>query len=239
MNDAAVNALKSKEDLTIDDLRTIVELLRAPDGCPWDKVQTHKSIRRDLIEETYEVVEGIDKNDDAILEEELGDLLLQVVFHARIAEEEGAFDLDRVADGISKKLILRHPHIFGDVQADTVDQVLTNWDAIKKVEKDQKSDREVLDAVSHALPGLMRASKIASKLRKLGYDVPDAAAELAAKLDAADANAGAADAAAGSEIEFIAGELLFAAAARAKALGIDPEKALSDACDRRVAAAKD
>ena len=145
MNKQRIEALKAKENYKIGDLIEIMSILREPGGCPWDREQNHHTIRRNLIEETYEVVEAIDKDDMTLMQEELGDLLLQVVFHARIAEEDDEFDFDDVADGICKKLILRHPHIFGDVQADTTEQVLTNWDNIKKEEKHQKTDREVLD----------------------------------------------------------------------------------------------
>ena len=233
MNKQKINELNKKSRYTIDDLREITKLLRAPDGCPWDRVQTHKSIRRDLIEETYEVAEAIDRDSSEMMCEELGDLLLQVVFHADLASDEGRFNLDDVADGICKKLILRHPHIFADVSADTTEQVLTNWDKIKKVEKNQKSDREVLDAVSHALPSLMRAEKLAGKSVKLGIDSePEAAfAELAGRLDNLSEPS--------EEAGRVIGELLYKTAALAKRLGVDSEKALADECDRVVLKAKD
>ncbi|MBE6612117.1 MAG: MazG family protein [Ruminococcaceae bacterium] len=213
MNERA-KRLTEKTSYTMNDLREIMELLRAEDGCPWDREQTHQSIRRDLIEETYEVVEGIDKDDAAILREELGDLMLQVVFHARIAEEAGRFDLDDVADGICRKLILRHPHIFGNVVAETADEVLKNWDAIKKVEKNQKNPKEVLDAVSHALPALIRADKICGKAKKLGT-----APIAPAKID-----------------PDTVGETLLAIVAAAKEAGVDCEKALSDTLDAYISA---
>ena len=134
-------ALQIKENYTFDDLLTIMSILRAPGGCPWDIEQTHQSIRKNLIEEAYEVCEGIDSNDDAILCEELGDLLLQVVFHAQIAQDDNRFTINEVADGVCKKLIRRHPHIFADVKADTSDQVLENWDQIKKAEKAKKEEQ--------------------------------------------------------------------------------------------------
>lgn len=155
--------LMTKTDYKFNDLVEIVDLLRAPDGCPWDKEQTHKSIRKGLIEETYEVVEGIDKDDSDIMCEELGDLLLQVVFHASIAASDDRFDIDKVCDGICKKLIYRHPHVFGNVTADTSAEVLKNWDELKKKEKGQKQLSDVLDGVSSALPSLMRAQKLIKK----------------------------------------------------------------------------
>ena len=129
--------LINKEKYTFDDLVYIMELLRAPDGCPWDREQDHKSIRKNFIEETYEVCEAIDTNDSELLCEELGDVLLQVVFHARISEEDGDFTVNEVISGVCKKLIHRHPHIFADVVADTSDEVLKNWENIKKEEKFQ------------------------------------------------------------------------------------------------------
>lgn len=220
-----IQALKQKSSYTLTDLREIMEILRSPGGCPWDIEQDHKSIRRNLIEETYEVIEAIDTDNKALMCEELGDLVLQVVFHARIAEEAGRFNLDDVADGICKKLILRHPHIFADVKADTAEEVLNNWDKIKVVEKHQKSDREVLDSVSHSLPALIRADKLASKAAKLGYDVPEN--EILGTLNSNNIDA-----------EKFIGDLLFSVVAHAKELGVDAEKALSDACDRLVMTAK-
>ncbi len=203
-----------------------MEILRSEDGCPWDREQTHQSIRRDLIEETYEVIEAIDRDSEVMLCEELGDLLLQVVFHARIAEEAGRFSLDEVADGICKKLILRHPHIFGDVKVDSTEQVLTNWDAIKKVEKSQESDRAVLDAVSHALPSLIRADKLIKKAGKMGITVGP-------ELTLPDAAPGT------DEASKQIGELLLSAVSLARQYGVEPEKALQDACDALVLRAKD
>ena len=241
MNKQRIEALKAKENYKIGDLIEIMSILREPGGCPWDREQNHHTIRRNLIEETYEVVEAIDKDDMTLMQEELGDLLLQVVFHARIAEEDDEFDFDDVADGICRKLILRHPHIFGDVQADTTEQVLTNWDNIKKEEKHQKTDREVLDSVSHSLPSLIRADKVGSKVRKLGYDdhasdFENASSEFTKIYE--NMNADKPDETP-EEVEAAVGKLLFTAVQIAHRLGVDPEKALGDECDRVVADAKD
>ena len=122
----------------MEDLLKIMEMLRGEGGCPWDREQTHQSIRKNMIEEAYETAEAIDLGDAVMLREELGDVLMQVVFHARISQEEGGFSFDDVCDGICKKLILRHPHIFGSVQVSDSAEVLKNWDAIKKEEKGQK-----------------------------------------------------------------------------------------------------
>ena len=171
--EAAAFLTKTRYDFA--DLCTIMKLLRAPGGCPWDREQTHRSIRKNLIEETYEVVEAIDNDDNVLLREELGDLMLQVVFHARMAEEEGAFDIGDVCDEICRKLIVRHPHIFSDVTASTSGEVLDNWDKIKRATKKQKSTTESMQSVSRALPSLMRAYKLGEKAAKTGFDFPDAA----------------------------------------------------------------
>ena len=137
-----IDSFQFKENYDINDLVDIVEILRSPEGCPWDREQDHKSIRRDFLEETYEVIEAINKDDRDGLLEELGDVLLQVVFHTQIEREKGSFELSNVADGICKKMIERHPHVFGNVNAETSEQVLENWDVIKKRTKSQKTQTE-------------------------------------------------------------------------------------------------
>ena len=144
-----------KEMYTIGDLLEVMERLRAPDGCPWDREQTHRSIRQCFLEETYEAVEAIDTDDTELLKEELGDVLFQVVFHAQLEKEKGTFTFDDVTDGVVRKMILRHPHVFGDVSVSGTGDVLRNWDAIKKASKHQKSQAEVLDSVAKTLPALM------------------------------------------------------------------------------------
>ena len=134
----------TSERMTAADLRMITALLRSPDGCPWDREQTHESVRENFIEETYEVVEAIDNRDPVLLCEELGDVLLQVMFHARMEEERGSFTFDDVCNGICRKLILRHPHVFGDTEVSGTAQVLDNWDAIKAAL--QESDHRDRDA---------------------------------------------------------------------------------------------
>lgn len=155
---------KEKESYEMADLLEIVRLLRSPDGCPWDKVQTHASMRKELIEETYEVIEAIDREDPAMLREELGDVLLQVVFHSQIAAEDNQFQFADVVNAICHKLLERHPHVFGSIHADTPEQALKSWDAAKAHEKSQTTRTQKLESVAKTLPSLMRAQKIYKRL---------------------------------------------------------------------------
>ena len=145
-----------KDSYGVKDLEEIVRLLRAPGGCPWDAEQTHQSIRRNFLEEAYEAVEAIDEGSPEHLKEELGDVLLQVALHTRMEEEQGAFTFGDVCTGICKKLIYRHPHIFGDAGAQTPDEALQNWEALKRREKHREGAGDDLDSVPAALPALMR-----------------------------------------------------------------------------------
>ena len=157
-----------KDRYNMEDLTEIMALLRSPEGCPWDREQTHDSIRRNFIEEVYEAADAIDRRDDANLREELGDVLLQVVFHARIAQEGGRFDLSDVIDEVCKKLVRRHPHIFGGTAANTSEEALKNWDQIKKEEKGQKTAFQSLEQIPISLPALAYADKMQSSQRRLG-----------------------------------------------------------------------
>lgn len=156
--------------LSIERLLDIMKKLRAPDGCPWDREQTIESLKPNLIEETYEVVDAMESGDRGALCEELGDLLLQVVFQAQIAEEEGAFNFDDVAAGIADKLVRRHPHVFGDVQADTPDEVIKNWEKIKKTEKGGASPRSLVDGIPRHLPALSKAHLVQKRVAKVGFE---------------------------------------------------------------------
>ena len=158
-----ITALLAKDRYTFDDLVDVVVVLRSEQGCPWDREQDHKSIRNDFIEETYEVIEAIDTEDPVLLREELGDVLLQVVFHARIEDQEGRFDITDVANDICVKLIHRHPHVFGEVQVKDSAQVLQNWDAIKSEEKQRISVTDKLRAIPPMYPALLRAQKVGKK----------------------------------------------------------------------------
>jgi tetrapyrrole methylase family protein/MazG family protein len=155
-----------KEKYDFEDLKEIMRILRSPDGCPWDREQTHKSIRNNFIEETYEAVEAIDDSNPELLKEELGDVLLQVVFHAQISAENGEFDMDGVCDGICKKLIMRHPHIFADTVAKTSGQVLSNWENIKINEKGYTDAAGYIKSAAKSLPALMRTQKIQKRMIK-------------------------------------------------------------------------
>jgi tetrapyrrole methylase family protein/MazG family protein len=216
----------------VEDLRRIVRILRAPGGCPWDQEQTHESIRRNFIEEAYEVAEAIDEGSPAHLKEELGDVLLQVLFHASIEEDAGRFDLDDVADGICKKLIFRHPHVFGNEHAETVGQVLTSWEELKRREKGQATFTDTLESVAKSLPGLWRAEKIQSKAEKAGFEWPsaeDAMEKLTEELD--ELRAAVSE---GSNIKEEVGDLLFAAVKVARFFQIDAEEALAGTCEKFI-----
>lgn len=175
--------LEKSEKYGFSDLLGIMEKLRGKGGCPWDAEQTHASIRQNLLEEAYEAAEAIDLGDGALLTEELGDVLLQVVFHAQIAKESGEFDIHDVTDGICRKLIERHPHIFsGLALSGGTEEVLSNWEAIKNKSKD-KTPGQAVNEVAKSLPALMRAEKVLSRAKKAGH-VPPEKGETAAELAA-------------------------------------------------------
>ena len=165
----AIRALLGKERYGFSDLCLTVQILRSPEGCPWDREQTHQSLRRCLIEETYEVAEAIDREDSPLLREELGDLLLQAVFHGAMEEEAGRFAIGDAIDGVVRKMIRRHPHIFKDESVSSSREVGELWERVKREEKGQKDPRDVLDAIPRPLPALMRSQKITHKAGKLGY----------------------------------------------------------------------
>lgn len=218
---------------TMNQLLEIMAALRSPGGCPWDIEQTHKSIRNDALEEVYEVVDAIDNGDAAALCEELGDMLLQVVFHSRIAEENGEFSFDEVVDGIAKKLVLRHPHVFGEEQIDSASAVLDRWDAIKKDEKHQQTHTETLKSVPKAFPALMRAAKVQKRAKKAGLDFGNTMTNgsLEEKLSALYAAAESDDAEGMSKSY---GEVLFCMAGLQNILKINAEEALAAATDRFI-----
>ncbi len=224
-----------KNSYTVQDLVEIMRLLREPGGCPWDAEQTHISIKKNLIEETYEVIEAINKDDKALLCEELGDLLMQVVFHAQMEKELGVFDFDTVSDGVCKKLIERHPHVFGEIAVSGVDDVLTNWDDIKRKSKGQKNTTESMLSVPRELPALMRASKLQKKAADIGFDWSDVSGaldkleeeikELRQAIDKNDSENTAEE----------LGDVLFSAVNVSRFIKTDAEEALTAASDKFLA----
>lgn len=218
------------DDFDIQPLADVMRTLREPGGCPWDREQTHKSIRSNMIEEVYEYLEAVDADDVEGMREELGDVLMQVVFHARMAQEAGRFDLQDVIDEVVDKLIRRHPHVFGDTHVDGSDDVLRNWEAIKKEEK--KERKHVLDGVAQGLPALMRAYKLQSKAAKVGFDWDDIKgvwAKVEEELGELQAAIASGDkAAAESEL----GDVLFALVNYARHNKIEPEAALNGTNNR-------
>ncbi|RKN65751.1 nucleoside triphosphate pyrophosphohydrolase [Paenibacillus ginsengarvi] len=208
-------------------LREIVDILRSPNGCPWDREQTHASIRKNLIEETYEVLETIDDDDPAAMCEELGDLLLQIMLHSQMEAETGAFDVYDVIEGLNEKLIRRHPHVFGDAGADDADEALRNWNAMKAEEKKSRgidvTEQSVLAGVPRDLPGLMKAYKLQKKAASVGFDW-EQIEEVYAKIEEEISELKAA-----SDEERLGelGDLLFAVVNLSRFLRIDPEEALS------------
>ncbi|MGB8167951.1 MAG: nucleoside triphosphate pyrophosphohydrolase [Chthoniobacteraceae bacterium] len=209
----------------IDQLRAIVACLRAPEGCPWDREQTHASLRGGLLEEAYEVVEAINKADDANLREELGDLLLQSVFHAQIAAEEGRFDFDHVAREIVEKLIRRHPHVFGEDSCVDSAEVLRKWDDIKRAEKGGVAE-SALDHTPGGLPALLHAQKVQKKASKAGFDwteVPPVLAKIREEITELEAELAAGHA---ERLEDELGDLLFSVVNLARKLHLDAETAL-------------
>ncbi len=207
------------------DLVRVMARLRGPGGCPWDREQDHRSLARHLLEESHEVLEAIDDGDPERLRDELGDLLLQVVFHAQMAAEAGAFDIDDVADGIVAKLIRRHPHVFGDVEVGSAAEVLVNWERIKADEKGDGAEGPppVDDDIPATLPALARASKVQRRAAGWGFEwrsregAMDALREEVDELDRATGP---------GDVEEEVGEVLFATVAVARRLGVDPESAL-------------
>lgn len=206
----------------IERLRVIMHRLRAPGGCPWDAEQTHESIISNLIEEAYECVDALRSGDDAHMREELGDLLLQVVFHSEIAEEQGRFDLYQVAAEISEKLIRRHPHVFGETSAEDSDQVLKQWDAIKRTEKGEK-EVPYLHGTGKGLPALIRANKLQKKASKIGFDWPVETGVIAKIREELGELQSAVDCQDMAGVEEELGDLLFSVVNLARFRKIDPE----------------
>ena len=215
-----------------EDLLEIIRILRSEQGCPWDRVQTHQSIRRGFLEEAYEAAEAIDLDDPALLREELGDVLMQVVFHADIEKDAGRFTMDNVCDGVVRKLLYRHPHVFSDAHEDTPEGVLLRWDQLKRAEKGQATTADAMDSVARSLPGLWRAEKLQSKAAKAGFRWPD----ITGALDKLAEEVGELRQAAADRDSLAdeLGDVLVAAVQVGQLAGIDPEEALSAACEKFI-----
>ncbi|MBQ5389986.1 MAG: nucleoside triphosphate pyrophosphohydrolase [Clostridia bacterium] len=223
-------ALLNKERYDFQDLCDVMAILRAPGGCPWDMEQTHGSIRQNFIDETYEAVEAIDLNDKTLLCEELGDVLMQVVFHAQIEEEQNGFTMEDVTTGVVEKLIYRHPHVFADTVADTSAEVLVNWDKLKAKEKHRDTVTATLESVPKPLPALMRAEKVGKKAAKVGFDFATAE-DAAKKITEETEELLCADEA--DRMEEL-GDLLFAVVNTARKYGISAEEALTHATNKFI-----
>ncbi len=224
--------MKFKDQYTLSDLTTLMAQLRSPEGCMWDRVQDHRSIRRNFLEETDEAVEAIDNNNIDLLCEELGDVLLQIIFHTQIEAEQGNFTIEDVITGVCKKLITRHPHIFKDEAQPDVAPEVTNWDDLKKIEKNQTTTTESLVGVARTLPALIRADKVQRKAAKAGFEFPD----VQGAMDKLQEEVGELSLALEGEGDVIAelGDVMFAAVKVARFVDADPEEALECTTDRFI-----
>ncbi len=223
--------MELKEKYTIDDLIAIMKRLRQPDGCPWDRVQTHQSIKKSLIEETYEAIDALDFGDDKAFANELGDVLLQVVFHSEIASERGAFDFTDVVTEICTKLISRHTHVFGEDNAGDEAEALDNWEKNKKKEKQIDTYTGMLKDVPQYLPALMRAEKVQKKASKFGFDwdnIEDVYGKIYEETEEIKSAKGEAE----RREEY--GDLLFSVVNLGRFLGVDPETSLSSASNKFI-----
>ncbi len=217
----------------MQDLLEVMRILRSPDGCPWDREQTHRSIRGDFLEETHEAIEAIDREDLDGLQEELGDVLLQVVFHACIEEESNGFTFDDVVNDLCQKLIVRHPHVFGEVHASDVGQALKNWDAVKRQTKKGKTQTQLLDGVPHSLPALMRAGKVLGRARRVGFETATTPMDAVCVLEQQVALLKQRIAEEG-DVDTAVGDMLFASVALSRLLHNDPEELLSLSTNRFI-----
>ena len=242
--DELIESLPKKDRYGISDLVDLVTVLRDKDkGCPWDKVQTHSTIKKDPLEEVYEAMEAIDFDSPEMMREELGDVLLQVIFHVVLEQERDHFVLDDVITELCQKLIIRHPHVFGDVNADTVDKVLTNWDSIKKETKGQETYADTLKSVPKNFPALMRAQKLGKRAARAGIDFEKSEEDgteldMYAAIRTALSKVQAADEK-GEEVSAEIGSLLMLCANLARRLDCDAEECLADSCNKFVSRFED
>ena len=219
-----------KDRYDIEDLLEIMKILRSENGCPWDKVQTHESIRMDLIEETYEACEAIDRGDSALLREELGDVLLQVVFHCQIESEKGSFGFADAVNDLCQKLVTRHPHVFGEAKADNIGEALSNWNDIKQVSHGQETYTDTLKGVSAAFPALMRAHKVGKRAARAGLDFESAEKAMESlEREIAEVRAASPE----NEAEEL-GDMLFAAVNTVRLKGYNAEELLTRATEKFI-----
>lgn len=222
----------NKDKYNIDDLVAIIKVLRAPGGCPWDREQTHESIKKNFIEETYEVVEAINKQSTDMLREELGDVLLQIVLHSEIESENGNFSFDDVVNDIVQKLVVRHPHVFGEVVANNTAEALNSWDAVKLKTKGQKNQTESMLSVPRELPALMRAQKIQHKAAKIGFDWDNVGGAVDKLYEEIDELKTAMEQGKRFDIEDEFGDVLFSCVNIARFIDVDSEEALTASTDK-------
>lgn len=223
-----------KEKYTFNDLQKIMAKLRSSDGCPWDREQTHVSLKRHMLEETYEAIEAIEVGDDEMMKEELGDVLLQIVFHGRIAEEENRFDTSDIVDGICRKLIERHTHVFGEDIAKDSEAVLKNWDKIKNKSKGLRSHTEKINAIPKTYPALLRSLKIQEKAAKAGFDWDDVDGAIEKTLEEITEFTQACKNGKGQSIQNEMGDLLFSLVNVCRFMDIEPEITLQETSDRFI-----
>ena len=231
-SEETLSALRDCPHYGIAELLQIMQVLRSENGCPWDKEQTHQSIRQDLLEECYEVIEAIDADSVPMMREELGDVLLQVVFHCQIEAEQSHFTFEDICDELCRKLVIRHPHVFGTVQVADSDEVLKNWDAIKQETKQQTTAAETLDSVCKALPALMYAQKLGKRASRAGMDWRSAEDAFRYIRMETDELAEAMQSGTQAQIEDELGDLLFSCVNTARHLNIDAETALRNAAEK-------
>ena len=220
-----------KDHYDLDDYVKLIKALRDPvNGCPWDREQTHESIRENFLEEVCEAMEAIDRNDKELLLEELGDVMMQVLLHAEIEHQSGGFDIYDIADASCKKLVFRHPHIFGDVVAETSDKVLSTWEDVKRVEKKQKTGWDAMNDVARTFPALMRSQKVQKRAAYVGFDYPDVSMAMDDLRSEVDELQSALDGSGDLEEEI--GDVIFSAVNVARFAGVESELAAERACEK-------
>lgn len=223
-----------KDRYNIDDLISIITALRAPDGCAWDRAQTHTSLKKNFIEETYEAIEAINKDDSDSLREELGDVLLQIALHTEIEREKGSFDFDDVCNDLCQKLVIRHPHVFGNVVADNEAQALASWDNAKAKSKGNKKASETMESVPRELPALMRAQKVQSRAAKAGFDWDSVDGAIDKITEEVNELKQAIEQGESLHIEEELGDLLFSCVNASRFISVDSEEALTGATNKFI-----